>query len=39
MDVNGHNARHLDDLPGILSRGYRCLRRCRIGTYQTAWPQ
>ena len=31
MNINGHNARHLNDLSGLLSRG-------RIGAHQATGP-
>ena len=39
MHVNRHDTRHLDDLPGLLSRGHRRLRRRSIGANQAARPQ
>ena len=33
MHVNRHDTRHLDNLPGILSRGHRRLRRRGIGAH------
>ena len=39
MHVNRHDTRHLDDLPGLLSRGHRRLRRRGIGAHQTTRPQ
>ena len=39
MHVNRHDARHLDDLPGLLSSGHRRLRRRGIGAYQATRPQ
>ena len=39
MHVNRHDARHLNDLPGLLSRGHRRLRRRSIGTHQATRAQ
>ena len=39
MHINRHDARHLDDLPGLLSRGHRRLRRRGIGAHQATRPQ
>ena len=39
MHVNRHNTCHLDDLPGLPSRGHRRLRRRGIGTHQATRPQ
>ena len=39
MHINRHDARHLDDPPGLLSRGHRRLRRRGIGAHQTTRPQ
>ena len=39
MHVNRHDACHLNDLPCLLSRGHRRLRRRRIGAYQATRPQ
>ena len=39
MHVNRHDTRHLNDLPGLLSRGHRRLRRRGIGAYQATGPQ
>ena len=37
--VNRHDTRHLDDLPGLLSRCHRRLRRRGIGAHQATRPQ
>ena len=39
MHVNRHDTRHLDNLPGLLSRGHRRLRRRGIGAHQATGPQ
>ena len=39
MHINRHDACHLDDLPCLLSRGHRRLRRRGIGAHQTTGPQ
>ena len=39
MHVNRYDARHLDDLPGLLSRSHRRLRRRGIGAHQAAGSQ
>ena len=39
MHVNRHDTCHLDDLPGLLSRGHRRLRRRGIGAHQAARSQ
>ena len=39
MHVNRHDTRHLDDLPGLLSRGHRRLRCRSIGARQATRPQ
>ena len=39
MHVNRHDACHLNDLPGLLSRGHCRLRRRGIGAYQATRPQ
>lgn len=38
MHVNRHDTRHLNDLPGLLSRGHRRLRRRGIGAHQATGP-
>ena len=37
--INRHDARHLNDLPGFLSRSHRRLRRRGIGAYQATRSQ
>ena len=39
MHDNRHDTRHLDDLPGLMSRGHRRLRRRGIGAHQATRTQ